>query len=369
MKIRYFEKRDQIWLDFKDADGERRRVPSGHSSQALAELAAPAIVASYLSNGPTSSTINKQRASKVGHGGMTLRQAFDKGMKERESWVDSKSKESLRGNFKALTTSSKLLTEDMDCSVMTRALVMDLRAEWQTQPGIRKGTTTSSSTINHRLVMASTLLELADCPPHTVKGLTVKNNRRMRRVSENELQTVITWMMAHHKRKGATTMADLILVGINTTARLGELLPLKWSDVFLEDGYIVYRDTKNGDSRQGAITDTAKRILERRMTYGGSGPFDGLGSPQAHQLWAEARKDMGLAADKEFVFHVASRHEGLSRLADSGESAYTIMAFGGHKSIASSARYVKPSMATLRNAGNSITQTTKRDDLQGGTDA
>jgi len=369
MKVRYFEKRGEYWLDFKMPDGSRKRVPSGCSTLKQAEAASTAIVASYLSKRPTTSTVQPVASSSASNGpcGLTLQQAFDKGMKERESWVDSKSKESLRGNFKALTSTSKLLHADMDCSVMTRDLMMALRAEWKEQPGLRPGTTTSNSTINHRLVMASTLLEIANLPPHTVKGLSVTNNRRMRRVSENELQAVQSWLYSQHHRKGATTMADLVLVGLNTTARMSELLNLTWADVHLEEGYMVVRNTKNGDSRHGALTDVSKRVLERRLGYGGTGPFTDLGKPQAEQLWRDARKAIGLEEDREFVFHVATRHEGLSRLADSGESAYVVQAFGGHKSIASSARYVKPSMATLQAAGAAISP--KMDAPKGGTDA
>lgn len=367
MKVRYFEKRGEVWLDFRLPDGTRKRVPSGEKTQTKAELVAPAIVASYLAYRPTTSTVQPMASSKPSNCGLTLQQAFDKGMRERESWVDSKSKESLRGNFKALTSTSDKLTADMDCSVMTRDLMLALRAEWKEQDGLRPGTKTSNSTINHRLVMASTLLEIANLPPHTVKGLSVTNNRRMRRVSENELQAMQSWMLSNHHRKGATTMADLILVGLNTTARLSELLGLQWADVHLEEDYIVIRDTKNGDSRHGAITNVAKRVLERRLGYGGAGPFADLGKSQAETLWSDARKAIGLADDHEFVFHVATRHEGLSRLADSGQSAYVVQAFGGHKSIASSARYVKPSLATLKAAGSAIS--INRNAPEGGTDA
>lgn len=369
MKVRYFNNKGSIWLDFRMSDGSRKRAPSGCNTLADAELAAPAAIAAYYTKHSRSSIAADPKGSHNGDSSMTLHQAFDKGMRERESWVDSKDRESLRGNFKALTTTSDKLTADMPCSVMNRELMMALRAEWQGQDGLRKGTKTSNSTINHRLVMANTLLDVANLPGHTVKGLTVKNNRRMRRVTEQELQAIITWMMANHKRKGATTMADMILVGLNTTARLSELLAVKWSDVFMDTGVITLRDTKNGDARNATLTDTAKRILERRMGYGGPGPFAGLSDSQTHQLWADAREALGLGADHEFVFHVATRHEGLSRLADAGESQYVIMAYGGHKSIASSSRYVKPAVATLRAAGNAISGMTNRDALQGGTDA
>jgi len=77
MKIRYFEKRGEVWLDFRDAEGKRHRVPSGCKSQPQAELAAPSIVALRLPSVPTKSTSPASTS-------LTLRQAFDKGLKERE---------------------------------------------------------------------------------------------------------------------------------------------------------------------------------------------------------------------------------------------------------------------------------------------
>lgn len=362
MKVRYFEKRDTWWLDFKDSEGERHRIPTGATTLPAAEKLAPTVIAKCLSKGSTSGTdtevgtVREVVIPKLA--GLTLRQAFRKAHKERESWLDSKDKGSKETDFKGLTGTHESLNEDMDCSVVTRALMQQLRAFWMTQPGLREGSTLSNSTINHRLSMASVLLEVANCPPHTVKHLTVKNNKRKRRVREDELQAVGNWCLANHHRKNALDLSDLLLVGLHTTSRLGDLLALKWADVYLDNKQVLYRNPKNGEAHTGSLSPVALAILRKRFELGGEGPFTGMNKYQMHALWRSAREAIGLGDDHEFVFHVATRHEGLSRLGESGATAFQMKAFSGHKSIAAMDRYVKPSTESLQELGKKIDRST-----------
>lgn len=346
MKIRYFEKRGSIWMDFKDATGRRRRVPTGATTQAQAEAAAPRILAAVLAEQPAPAVpqVQPSRTSS-----MTLQAAFEAARKAR--WVQAKDLASKASDFEGLLTAPGLSPE-ADCTMLTRDRLLEARSAWLQAPGKRAGTTLSPSTINHRLSMASVLLEVAGLPPHGVKFLSVLASRRTRRVREEELQGVVQWCLANHHRLGATAMADLVLVGMHTTARLGELLALRWADIYLDKGIAVIVDAKNGSSRTANLNGVAQRVLQGRQRLGGQGPFDGLGKWQACALWRGARKALGLEGDAEFVFHVATRHEGLSRLADAGLSAHEIQQYGGHKSAAASARYVHLSASTMRRAGD-----------------
>lgn len=348
MNVKYFDKRGQVWISFNDAEGKRHRCPTGCTTQAAAEAAAPAIILKKLTNHPTTSKVAQPQLST---GGMTFRQAFEKGLRERENWIDSKDKKSIHMLFEKV---AEYWGEDSPVTKANRQTVMEWRSAMLKEKGKRLGTTLSNSTINHRLSMLTTLLELADAHPHTVKHLSTKNNRRKRRTRDEELQGVVTWLLANHKRKNATTMADLVQVGLETTARIGELLDLLWSDVYLDRGTCVFRDPKNSEAREVVLTDIAMRVLERRRAYGGDGPFKGLNKWQASALWRDARTALGLGDDVEFVFHVATRHEGLSRLGEMGASAFQIKAAGGHKTIAAADRYVKPEAESLRDLMNGI---------------
>lgn len=346
MKIRYFEKRGTIWMDFRGPDGARHRANTGAVTQAQAEAAAPRVLAHILAR-PAAPAVPQQGPSRTST--ITLREAFDRACRDR--WVQAKDQAGKATDFAGLLTAPGL-TEASDCTALTRELLQQARAAWLKAPGKRAGTTLSPSTINHRLSMASVLLEVADLPPHGVKHLSVLNSRRSRRVRDEELQGVIQWCLANHQRVGATAMADLVLVGRHTTARLGELLALRWADIYLDRGMAVIRDPKNGHTRTAHLNEVATRVLQQRQAAGGEGPFASLGKWQACALWRGARKALGLENDPEFVFHVATRHEGLSRLGDAGLSAYEVQQYGGHKTLAASQRYVHLSTSTMARAGS-----------------
>ena len=84
MNVRYFEKRGQVWLDFKDATGARRRVPTGCTTRASAEKEAAAVIAKALSvpSGPASSTV--AQGAKGVASGPTLELPTRKALRTRE---------------------------------------------------------------------------------------------------------------------------------------------------------------------------------------------------------------------------------------------------------------------------------------------
>jgi integrase len=344
MKVRYFEKRPGAWhLDFRGADGKRLR-PYGGSTEQDARRNAPEVIGRALAGssapiGPTSPTVAPARAS-----GMTFEQAFKRGLRTREKWIQAKDRASLQQTFDQVTAYWGL---DTDVSTATREAVKGWRSAMLEEDGKRKGTKLSASTINHRMSMLNVLLEIADCQPHGVKFLSVKGNRRKRRAREEELQAVIAWCVANHQRKGALLLADMVTFGLNTTARKGELIGLAWPDVYFDLRQVTFRDTKNGTSRTVPLNDPALRVLERRRELGGAGPFQGVGTWQLGALWRDARAALGLAEDEEFVFHVATRHEGASRLGDQGASAFQIKAMMGN-TIQAADIYVKPEVESLR---------------------
>lgn len=347
MHVRYYEKKPgHWWLDFRDPEGKRRRVPSGCSTEAAARKASPGIIAEALrapavSLVPATATVPAPAAA-----GTALKDAYKRTKGERKEWLQAKDKAGLEGRYEAVAA---YWGEDRDMGAFTREAVLQWRADMLASPGKRAGTTLSPSTINQRLSLVSVLLEACNLPPHTVKHLSVEGNRRKRRVREEELQAMQAWLLAHHSdRRGAASLADLITVALHTTARQGELLALEWRDVYFDRGVLMYRDPKNGTFREGLLTDAAKRVLERRMGYGLKGPFHDLDKDRCADLWDQGRKAIGLGDDPEFVFHVATRHEGLSRAGETGANTFLIKALGGHKSTQTSDRYVKPGVQAQR---------------------
>lgn len=338
MNIRYFEKRPGAWhLDFRLPSGARVR-PYGGPTEAAARTAAPSIVAAALASHPASGTLPQRAAPRAG--GMTIEQAYRKGLQVREQWIKSKDKTSLQVTFDNLG-----LPSDTPCAKLTRDFVRDLRGQWMREPGKRPGTLLSPSTINHRLSMLSVLLEVADLPPHGVRHLSVKGSRRTRRISDGEVEQALAWCAAHAGRQGARALADMIVLALDTCAREGELLDLTWVNV--RDGTVEFVDTKNGESRTVPLTPRAASILEARRAL--PAPFSDLSQGRLINLWSDMRKAIGLASDDEFVFHTL-RHEGISRLVDRGVNPFVIQAIAGHSNITTTQVYAHASLGAMRAA-------------------
>jgi integrase len=346
MKIRYFNKRETIWIDFRMPDGARKRLdtkcPIGQDKEAekaAAGLVSKALAAAALPNAPAIATVAQPRT------GWTLKDAFKEGLRTRERWMQAKDANDIQQRYEACAA---YWGPDRDLGACTRAAVMDWREAMRKMPGRRKDTFLSNSTINHRLSMLSVLLEVANLPPHTVKHLSVKDNGRKRRPRREEIEAMHAWMLAHHHVAGATSFSDMIESGLQTAARQSELLGVEWSDVYFDRKTVCFRDTKNGESREIPLTEHLVQMWTRRKEAGLKGPFADLTQDRCQTLWERARAAIGLADDPEFVFHVVTRHESLSRIGDAGGSAYLVKAIGGHKSIQTSSRYVKPEVESLR---------------------
>ena len=340
MKIRYFEKNNAIWLDFNDAQGKRKRVPSGHATEAAARKATPGLLAKHL-RGEALSAV--PAPATVSGNTVTIAEAFVRAGREREGWITSKDKATLQTTFDNLG-----LPADLPVAQLTRDYVRELRTKWLAEPGKRKGTTLSASTINHRLSMLSALLEIEDLPPHNVKHLSTKGNNRERRITDTEISTAQTWLCANAHLSCALDLCELITVALATGARQDEWLSRPWSDI--AETTVVFRNTKNGTSRTVPLTPATKAILAARRGLP-RGPFTALTADRITALWAQMREAMGLAADEEFVFH-GLRHEALSRMSDRNTNAFTMQAIAGHASVVTTQRYVKASVAAMAAALN-----------------
>lgn len=352
MKIRVYERTPgNWWLDIR-APGFRKRIPSGCATEAEANRKAPELVAKALtgqapSNHPADATIPLPQANATVKRGPTLAEAFRLGMTHRDSWRRSKDKETLELTFKSLG-----LPDELPLATLTRDFVRNLVAGWLKEPGKRKGSTLSASTINHRLSMLSVLLKVADLPPHGVEHLSVKGNERTRRVLRHEIAAQQAWLLANAKRRGALTLHDMITVAVETGAREGELLDLQPGD--LHGDTVTFRDTKNGRTRRVPLPPASRKILESRVGVEG-GLFGDLTDSQLKALWNEAKAAQGLGDDEEFVFHLL-RHEAASRMADAGIQPMVMAAILGHESLNTTKRYTHASEQAMREAQALVAQ-------------
>jgi integrase len=91
---------------------------------------------------------------------------------------------------------------------------------------------------------------LIESPVRRVKRLRF-DNRRTRIVSADEQRA----LLAAAPRK----MRALIILALITSARIGELLGLRWDDC--ADGYVTFWQTKNGKMRRVEITPSIRAVL------------------------------------------------------------------------------------------------------------
>lgn len=347
MNVRYFEKRPGAWhLDFRLPGGKRVR-PYGGPTEAQAKAAAPAVIQAALL-GAAQAPAEPDSAP-----GPTLEQGYRLALRMRPAWARAKAKGSLETTYRAITAS---VAPSAPLASLNRERVRRLVAEWMREEGKRAGTTLSASTINHRLSFLSVLLEVADLQPHGVKHLSVRGNRRTRRITDAEYNALLDWCAANATRLGAVALSKLIQLAWHTAARQGELLALTWSDVGAEA--MRLRDTKNGDDRHVPLNETAAAVLESRRHL--TAPFADLNADRVTALWNDARFAMGLASDEEFVFH-SIRHEWASRAVERGVNPFVIQAFMGHSNITTTQVYVKVNLKALQEASIVNRPTTAKD--------
>jgi integrase len=141
----------------------------------------------------------------------------------------------------------------------------------------------------------------------------------------------------------------LVQVALATAARAGELVGLTWADVELleTEGRLVFRDTKNGETRVAWVFGEAQDLLLNhkceRQKVGTSAVFPGQWSHRRkaygrYDYMPRFRRALNAAGITDFRFHDL-RHSAATGLARLGASEQQLKAIGGWKSGIAS-RYV-----------------------------
>jgi integrase len=174
---------------------------------------------------------------------------------------------------------------------------------------------------------------------------------RDRRVSTDELLYLLT---AAQPAQGRTPgMRECVVLAVESSMRMGELLELEWSRVDLTRRTAHLVDTKNGESRTVALSTAAVAALQALPRRIDGRVFGWHASGTLHQVWlrtlARARKqyeadcaEQGVKSDPAFLaglrFHDL-RHEATSRLFEKGLGVMEVASMTGHKSLSMLKRY------------------------------
>src|SRR5204863_8511547 len=102
--------------------------------------------------------------------------------------------------------------------------------------------------LRHMITLAVEWERLEESPMQGMKFLR-ENNARTRYLSLEECQRLIASCIAPHIRA-------MVSVALHSGMRLGEILNLCWHDLDFASGFILVRDSKNGESRHVAVDAT-----------------------------------------------------------------------------------------------------------------
>lgn len=198
-----------------------------------------------------------------------------------------------------------------------------------------RGIGNRNSTINRKLSALYRLLRKAERSGQitrlpTYVRLRERNSRvRFLTVEEEAMMfSVIGLRNTHHEL--------LCRFLVDTGARIGEALALKWGDI--HNNVATFWITKSGKSRSVPLTHRAAQALELSRAYGGSGPFSTISYQNFKYNWNNARKENRFADDPHMVPHIL-RHTCASRLVQAGIDLRRVQSFLGHQTIQMTLRY------------------------------
>jgi len=192
-----------------------------------------------------------------------------------------------------------------------------------------------NSTINRKLASLSKLLRKhyknghIDRLPDFEK--LAEKNGRVRFLTGAEERTILYALEDINPN-----YAKLALFLVDTGARVGEALSVRWSDI--NNGTVTFWETKSNHPRTVPLTSRIIELLAGLKTEYAGGPFAEIKYYNFRNAWNRAKAMTGMADDEQVVPHIL-RHTCASRLAQSGVDIKRIQEFLGHKTLTMTLRY------------------------------
>ncbi|MCQ9206463.1 MAG: site-specific integrase [Omnitrophica bacterium] len=167
-------------------------------------------------------------------------------------------------------------------------------------------------------------------PAARVKKLR-ENNARMRYLEKEEIRTLID--------NCNDTVRPVVILGLYTGMRQGEMLNLKWRDIDIGKGILYILRTKNDEPREIPMCDIVKRTLIAIPKHKDS-PY--VFCKKNGKPYGKLRKSFLQALDKSGILHFRFhdlRHTFASQFMMAGGELNTLRELLGHKDIKMTLRY------------------------------
>ena len=171
------------------------------------------------------------------------------------------------------------------------------------------------------------------------RGLIKKAAPRDRRLTDGEMDALYLELKTKNPR-----ILDILLFGVETGMRRGEICKLKWKDFDAERGCLVLPDeiTKSNVARRIPLTLRASLILNATKKPRGSNSNTLIfGYPDPNAVGKAFRRAVQRCGIEDLRFHDL-RHEAISRWIRDGLSLAEVRYISGHKNLASLNPYANP---------------------------
>lgn len=134
---------------------------------------------------------------------------------------------------------------------------------------------------------------------------------------------------------------QVVILALATGARRGELLSLRWPDMDLKRGMLIFHETKNGERRAVPLTGQALTLMQQHAKVRRLNTqlvFPNAAGTKPLSIRDAFNRAVERAGITDFTFHDL-RHSAASYLAMSGASMMEIAEILGHKTLAMVKRY------------------------------
>lgn len=178
--------------------------------------------------------------------------------------------------------------------------------------------------------LAKTNRKIKENPCDNLEDLRIKNPTKRYLTKEEEIKLISV---------ANQIMKVVIIVALHTGMRCSEIKNLKWSDVFMEEGYLVALNTKNGRSRELIITPQMKEglmSLPKISEYVFTNPIIKTRYKDFKSTFARTIKR---AEIPKITLHEL-RHTTASRLNELGVDLATIQEYLDHGDALTTQRYI-----------------------------
>jgi len=198
-------------------------------------------------------------------------------------------------------------------------------------------------TVNRDLNILSVMLKVA-VEWEYLKEENLPKIRKLKETNDFEYKTLSFEDQKTLLKNLKNHTRDIVIFALNTGARKGEILNLKWNQVDLFNQTVTFIKTKNNRKRTIPLNQTVLSLLKKRFSRAQNEEYV-FTNANTHtrfisikKAYETARKKAGL---EDLRFHDL-RHTYGTRLADRSVPITTIKQLMGHADIQTTMRYVHP---------------------------